>query len=66
MIDENKCLGEAGEKGGGSRCSSIRAEKVDKGEGGVDIVRAKNLVHWRVRSSARASRLGARPLMHIL
>ena len=63
MIDENKYLGEAGEKGGGSRCSSIRAEKVDKGEGGVDIVRAKNLVHWRV---CLGLRLGARPLMHVL
>ena len=59
-------LGEAGEKGGGSRCSSIRAEKVDKGEGGVDIVRAKNLVHWRVCLNAQALRLGARPLMHVL
>jgi len=44
MMDENKYLGDGGE---GSRCSSIRAEKVDKGEGGVNTVRAKSLVYWR-------------------
>jgi len=44
QVDENKYSGEAGEEG--SRCSSIRAEKVDKGDGGVDTECGEPRIQW--------------------